>query len=690
MPYLPGQIVANRYRIVKLLGQGGFGAVYRAWDLNLKIPCALKENLELSPAARRQFEREATWLAGLSHPNLPRVTDHFSEPGSNPGDPRTQYLVMDFIEGQDLDHIVAQNGPVPERQAIQWITQVLNALEYLHSQTPPLVHRDVKPANIRIDPEGNPILVDFGLVKRFDPHHGTTTGAMAVSPGYSPPEQYGHGSTDARSDIYSLGATLYKLLTGVEPQESVLRIAQDEIIPAHLRNPQVSLRTSQAVQVAMAMTPAQRFSNATAFKNTLLGSMPAATLPPVNIQPSTTASQPPAPAATAGTLPLPGQGRTQITSTKMWLVIGGILLMLCVSIPTGIYFWNEFFSGGAVEKDVTRTPTRTRILPDEPEILIHTPTGTEIQLPTRTNTPVVQISRTPTLTPFLPTRTSTSTSTPPGVGSFDLAFASDRNGNFNIFLMDTTHRLNWISLAPPGGYERAWWPSFCGNYIAGEVADLDGSSPQWIYLIDPVRGSTFLWEPVTAGAGLGVPRCSPNGETLAYSSGSGSDWDLYIADLDGGSPFLVDDEGIAGYASWLPDNNRLYSMAGSGNPFIIRYATHLLQPASLNIQTVTSGKYPAVSPDGSQVAYICGEDLRLCLWNVSSGSSSTLHSITYARVNDQRMPASPAWSVDGQWIYFASADDGDWDIYRIRPNGSGIENMTSDWPTNELMPALQW
>ena len=128
MPYKVGQVIANRYRIVKLLGQGGFGAVYRAWDLNLKIPCALKENLELSPAAQRQFEREAIVLAGLSHPNLPRVTDHFSGPGANPGDPPAQYLVMDYIDGQDLDQIVTANGPLPERQAIQWANQVLSAL----------------------------------------------------------------------------------------------------------------------------------------------------------------------------------------------------------------------------------------------------------------------------------------------------------------------------------------------------------------------------------------------------------------------------------------------------------------------------------------------------------------------------------------------------------------------------------
>ena len=744
MPYKIGQVIANRYRIVKLLGQGGFGAVYRAWDLNLKIPCALKENLELSDAAQRQFEREAIVLAGLSHPNLPRVTDHFSGPGANPGDPPAQYLVMDYIDGQDLDQIVTANGPLPERQAIQWANQVLSALEYLHAQNPPLVHRDVKPANIRIHSDGNAVLVDFGLVKKFDPHRGTTTGAMAVSPGYSPPEQYGQGNTDARSDIYSLGATLYKLLTGIDPQESVMRIAQDEIVPAHLANPQVSLRTSQALQVAMAMNPAQRFPNAKALKNTLLGSVPPPPPPPSNyptvapsaghpgwaptqsaetgdaapgilqratsIQPQATIYQPSMQAAATGAVPLPGQIASLGSKKSLWLIIGGIILLLCLSIPAGIYLWenliNPIESPVSPPQETTRTPTYTS-RPDEPLLRTSTATITEVLPPTRTQTAIPHISSTPTLTATLvpPTRTSTPTFTsvptrtptqyiPPDNGSgnvsgYDLAFASDRNGYFTIFLLNTANRSSWINLAPPSGYELAWWPSFCGQYIAGEVSDRDGGSPQWIYLAEPGSGSTFLWNPATYGSGLGVPRCSPDGRYLAYSTGSSTEWDLYIARLDGSSPVLVDDEGISGYASWL-DENRFYSMAGSGNPFILRYATNLLQPSNLSIQTVTSGKYPAVSPDGSQVAYICGEDLRLCLWNVSSGSSSTLHSITYVQVNNQRVPASPAWSADGQWIYFASAEDGDWDIYRIHPNGTGLENMTLDWPSNELMPALQW
>lgn len=211
-----GQILHSRYRIVKRLGEGGFGAVYRAWDINLNGPCAIKENFDASPAAYSQFAREASLLYNLRHPNLPRVIDHFSVPGQG------QYLVMDYIDGEDLQHKIDQAaGPLPEAQAIKWILQVCEALIYLHSRTPPIIHRDIKPANVRITPDGTAMLVDFGIAKVYDPERRTTLGAQAVTPGYSPFEQYGQKSTDVRTDVYALGATLYAALTGQEPPESI-------------------------------------------------------------------------------------------------------------------------------------------------------------------------------------------------------------------------------------------------------------------------------------------------------------------------------------------------------------------------------------------------------------------------------------------------------------------------------------
>ncbi len=263
MSLQPGQVLNNRYRIVRLLGQGGFGAVYRAWDVNLNRPCAVKENLDVSPEAQRQFTREATVLANLSHPNLPRVTDHFILPGQG------QYLVMDFVEGEDLATMMKRQGTIPVSQAVTWINQVAEALIYLHSRQPVVVHRDIKPANIRITPEGKAMLVDFGLVKLFNPSMRTTLGARAVTPGYAPPEQYGQGSTDARTDLYALAATLYNLITGREPMESVQRLAGGKMPPANAVNPQVPLALSQAIEQAMNLEPSQRFTGVSGFKAAL-------------------------------------------------------------------------------------------------------------------------------------------------------------------------------------------------------------------------------------------------------------------------------------------------------------------------------------------------------------------------------------------------------------------------------------
>ena len=250
-----GLIINGRYRIAKLLGEGGFGAVYQAWDTNLSKLCALKMNLDTSPVAQRQFQKEAAVLSNLSHPNLPRVTDHFFVQGQG------QFLVMDFVEGEDLENLTARQGAVKPDRAIKWIGQVADALNYLHSQPQPIIHRDIKPANIRVTPNSRAVLVDFGLVKVYDEHLKTTVGARAVTPGYSPPEQYGQGGTNPQTDIYALAATLYTLLTGQQPIESIQRIVEDTFKPTAQPNSGVSDGVGQAIGQAMSLAPSQRYDS---------------------------------------------------------------------------------------------------------------------------------------------------------------------------------------------------------------------------------------------------------------------------------------------------------------------------------------------------------------------------------------------------------------------------------------------
>jgi serine/threonine-protein kinase len=236
MPIQIGQTIHHdRYRIDKLLGQGGMGAVYLAWDTNLEIPVAIKENLDASPEAQKQFTREAQILARLAHPNLPRVIDNFIIPEVG------QYLVMDYVEGEDLQSMLERLGRLPEPQVLIWISQICDALAYLHNQSSPIIHRDIKPGNIKIRADGRAMLVDFGIAKVYSPSLATTLGARAFTPGYSPPEQYGTGSTDRRSDIYALGATVYHLLTGKAPPDSIKRMLnRDNMSPPRQLNDQIS------------------------------------------------------------------------------------------------------------------------------------------------------------------------------------------------------------------------------------------------------------------------------------------------------------------------------------------------------------------------------------------------------------------------------------------------------------------
>ncbi len=350
-----GSLLQGRYRIEKELGRGGFGAVYRAWDNNLNRPCAVKENLEISPEAQRQFMREATVLANLSHPNLPRVTDYFLVQDQG------QYLVMDFVEGEDLANRIERQGAVPVPQAVDWVRDILDALIYLHNRQPPVVHRDIKPANIRVTPDGRVMLVDFGLVKMYDPGVKTTMGARAITPGYAPPEQYGRGSTDPRTDIYALGATLYYILTGSDPLESVQRMAGEKMPSANTVNSKIPAEVSHVIDRAMALEPSQRFQSADEFKNglkpitapvasTVVIPQQAESGVPRTIQ--MPASKPvPKPVSKPVTKPAPAPRRN-------WFIfgIGGVVLFLCIAGSLGVlaWIWNDQQAQETARKEETR------------------------------------------------------------------------------------------------------------------------------------------------------------------------------------------------------------------------------------------------------------------------------------------------------------------------------------------------
>ena len=260
----------NTYKIIRLLGQGGFGAVYLAEDLMLNKRCAVKVSFDTSPGARRQFEFEARILANLSHPHLPRVTDNFVEQPSG-----KQYLVMEYVEGENLLDIVEREGPLPEAKVLAWMDQVLDAIEYLHAYKPrPIIHRDVKPDNIILLPDGKTVkLVDFGIAKIGGASNATRKGALGYHPWFSPPEQcYPGERTDTYSDVYALGATLYVLLTKEMPPESTARDRSGaRLVPPRHLNPKISPRVEQVILQAMNLDPRQRYPTAKEMRLALQG-----------------------------------------------------------------------------------------------------------------------------------------------------------------------------------------------------------------------------------------------------------------------------------------------------------------------------------------------------------------------------------------------------------------------------------
>jgi serine/threonine protein kinase len=226
---------------------------------------ALKETLFADERLRKQFEREARLLARLHHPALPRVSDHFSE-----GD--GQFLVMQFIPGDDLsEKMTRKRGPFPVDQVLTWADQLLDALDYLHTQDPQIVHRDIKPQNLKLTPRGQIILLDFGLAKgqAGDISRVTTSASIfGYTPNYAPLEQIQGLGTDARSDLYSLGATIYHLMTGVKPPDALTRAAAlvngqpDPLARASVANPSVSPDIDTFLSKAMAQNRDQRYASA--------------------------------------------------------------------------------------------------------------------------------------------------------------------------------------------------------------------------------------------------------------------------------------------------------------------------------------------------------------------------------------------------------------------------------------------
>lgn len=344
---LPQQtVLQDRYVITGRLGQGGMGAVYRASDRRLStVTWAIKEMSQsamTSPAERQQardlFRYEAEMLAGLNHPNLPRVTDHFEQDGK-------AYLVMEFVPGETLLSFLMREGlPQPQARVLEWARQLWDALEYLHGQNPPIIFRDLKPANIMLTPNGQLKLIDFGIARLFKPGQAQDTQAFGTV-GYSAPEQYGRGQTDGRADIYAMGVLLHQLLTGNDPTLTPFRLPR-----ARQLNPAISLALSDALVRATESEPALRFPDMAAFRQAVLSAVttPAGTGPEIIAQHTTYARPASEPFVQPGSQPFTRPGSqpfveagsqpatTRLANTARWVGLVSVALMALATVLVGI------------------------------------------------------------------------------------------------------------------------------------------------------------------------------------------------------------------------------------------------------------------------------------------------------------------------------------------------------------------
>jgi eukaryotic-like serine/threonine-protein kinase len=675
-----GTLLHKRYRIVEVLGQGGMGSVYRGLDENLGVEVAVKENLFTTDEYARQFRLEAVILANLRHPNLPRVTDHFVI-----GD-QGQYLVMDFIDGEDLRQRMERIGTVSDEEAILIGAAMCDALQYLHTRNPSIIHRDVKPGNVKITPDGHIYLVDFGLAKVVKGTQATTTGARAMTPGYSPPEQYGTARTDPRTDIYSLGATLYAALTGIIPEDGLARAMDSvELTPLRKRNPKVSRKLAATIERAMSVHAEDRYQVADEFKVSLLsvgssktqrlnGEIVVEPPPPASTGEGKQAEdigEPPDRPITAQLVPVsqpaPARPRRR-RKPGCWMGLSLFLFALLIGLLAAYQYYPPFKAAlgfhVSTSSAATHTPeatatSATATLPPPTATPTRTPTPTPTHTPTRTLTP------TPT-----PTFTETPTSTQVGGGSGMIAFASSRAGVPQIFLMnvDGSDQVQLTNI-PDGACQPDWSPDGKSLVFISPCSSREeryrGTA---LYIID-VATKNISALPTEDGGDFD-PAWSPDGTRIAFTSYRTGSMQIYVINLADQVVTLLSDPSerkSARQPAWSPTGTQiLYVAKREQYPLQIWVMSDVGKGPE---QVVRSGVemwdfLPTWSPDGKTVLFSESyENTLISGWLMSipyekrGFEGQTLLNTTYSIDAD--------YSPDGQWLVFEGIDPKDDKSYRV-------------------------
>jgi len=684
-------LLHKRYQIRENLGQGGMGSVYHAIDQNLSVDVAVKENLFTTEEYARQFRLEAVILANIRHPNLPRVSDHFVIAGEG------QYLVMDFIEGEDLRQRMERVGILPEDEVILIGAAMCDALSYLHARKPPILHRDIKPGNVKISPDGHIFLVDFGLAKVYQGNQATTTGARAMTPGYSPPEQYGTARTDTRTDIYSLGATLYAALTGVIPEDGLARAMDNaQLTPLRKRNAEVSRHLAAAIEKAMEVDPGDRFQSADDFKVALLNSksMTQQLLGTYTITPPPTGgdveSDPLKKTANALTHSLPPEEYAFVSPRKKQLErerrsrrfwIGGLLAALVIGILGVMFFFpnslQKFFSISP-PADLTAIPT------DAALVVIDVTQIVPIDEPTLTPVPVqVQSTASPV---------GETAPTPIGADYLQIAYASTRTGVAQIYLTNLlSDQAIAITNMPGGACQPAWSPDGTKLVFTSPCAiKKDSYKGSSLYIIN-ADGSNLQPLP-TAPGGDFEPAWSPDGKVIAFTSLRDGYMQIYSYKVDDGSVRRLVETTVnqpARQSSWSPDGKQIVYVYQR----VTTYELWLMSSLGANEKQfftsgdVLSNQYPVWSPDGKYILF--------SQYNVNKFAFPNLFTLKVGTASPSALQISMGvlsvedvdYAPGGGWIAYESGGDRGYHVLYSTPSGANQARITEDVTFDDFDPA---
>jgi eukaryotic-like serine/threonine-protein kinase len=689
-------LLHKRYQIRENLGQGGMGSVYRAVDQNLSVDVAVKENLFTTEEYARQFRLEAVILANIRHPNLPRVSDHFVIAGEG------QYLVMDFIEGEDLRQRMERVGILPEDEVILIGAAICDALSYLHARKPPILHRDIKPGNVKISPDGHIFLVDFGLAKVYQGNQATTTGARAMTPGYSPPEQYGTARTDTRTDIYSLGATLYAALTSVIPEDGLARAMDNaQLTPLRKRNPNVSRHLAAAIEKAMEVDPSDRFQSADDFKIALLNSKSktqqllgtyTVTPPPSEAERisdplkksanALTHSMPPEEYPFVS--PLKKQKERERRRRRFWI---GVLSTILVVI-LGVVFFVPNLTPDFMRKLFSFLPaagpaTIPTVISSITEIV---PTKNAIEA-----TATLEIM--PTQLP--PTAASTVNPavnpTPIGADYLQIAYVSTRTGIAQIYLTNIlSDQAITVTNMPGGACQPIWSPDGARLVFISPCATKKDSYEGSSLFIINADGSGLLPLP-TAPGGDFEPAWSPDGKTIAFTSLRDGYMQIYSYEIDDGNVNRLVKTNInkpARQPSWSPDGRQIVYAYQR----VTTYELWMMSSLGSNEKQffisgdVLSNQYPVWSPDGDYILFSqsnVNEFTFPGLFSIKIGESNPALQIKMGVLSVEDVDYAPG----GVWIAYESGGDRGYHVLYSTPSGANQTRITEDVTFDDFDPA---